>query len=154
MKILLAEDDPTTRLILKKKLEELEHEVMEYKNGKEAWEGLQEGVSPQVAIIDWEMPEMNGIELVERIRTDDRIRSMYLIMLTIRDQNRDVMDCFQIGVDDYLSKPLELRNLKLGLEKGKKIIRSGLDFNDRQDIIMDNIYDFFEGKGRLEKKNP
>jgi len=152
MRILLAEDEPSTRLILKKKLEELEHDVDQYPDGKEAWEALHDNDIPQIAIVDWEMPEMDGIELVNKIRTDENLRSMYIIMLTIRDKNQDVMDCFQIGVDDYLSKPLDVRDLRIGLEKGKKIIRSGLDFNDRQDIIMDNIYDFFDGKGRLEKK--
>ena len=151
MKILLAEDDPPTRLILKKKLEDLEFEVDPYCDGKEAWGALQENDLPQIAIIDWEMPLIDGIELVGKIRTHDKMRSMYIIMLTVRDKNRDVMDSFQFGVDDFLCKPLDLKKLRIGLEKGKRMVRSGMDYDDRQDIIMDNIYEFFEGKGRLEQ---
>jgi DNA-binding response OmpR family regulator len=148
MRIMLAEDDPPTRLILKKKLEQLDFEVEQYSDGEEAWEALQTREIPEIALIDWEMPHMDGIELVNKIRSDDRSRSLYIVMLTIRDQNRDVMDSFQIGVDDFLCKPLDLKELRIGLEKGKKMVRSGKSFDERQDIIMENIYDFFEGKGR------
>jgi DNA-binding response OmpR family regulator len=107
---------------------------------------------PEIAIIDWEMPRMDGIELVNNIRSQRRSRSLYIIMLTIRDKNRDVMDSFQIGVDDFLCKPLDIRELRIRLEKGKKMIRTGKSFDERQDFIMDNFYEFFEGKGRLEVK--
>jgi DNA-binding response OmpR family regulator len=111
-------------------------------------EALQTREIPEIALIDWEMPHMDGIELVNKIRSNDRSRSLYIVMLTIRDQNRDVMDSFQIGVDDFLCKPLDLKELRIGLEKGKKMVRSRKSFDERQDIIMENIYDFFEGKGR------
>jgi DNA-binding response OmpR family regulator len=149
MKILIAEDDPATRIMLEKKLMEMEYTVCSYCNGRDALEALQEEETTDIAIIDWEMPEMNGLELIDLIRADRSLRSMYVIMLTIRDRDRDVMESFQIGVDDYLSKPLNLKELRIGLEKGRRIIRSGMDFDERQDIIMDNIYDFFEGKGRF-----
>ena len=151
MRIMLAEDDPSTRLILKKKLEELEYEVKPYPDGQEAWEALQTQDMPEIAIIDWEMPQMDGIELVNRIRSQERSRSLYVIMLTIRDKNRNVMDSFQIGVDDFMCKPLDLRELRACLAKGKKMVINGTKFDDRQDSIMENIYEFFDGKGRLEK---
>ena len=150
MRILIAEDDPSTRYILQRKLEEMEHDVDSFPDGKEAWNALQNMEMPQIALIDWEMPNMTGIELVERIRSDDRIRSMYIIMLTVRDETRDVLDCFQTGVDYFISKPLDIKELRMGLEHGKRMIRSGLDFDERQDMIMENVYDFFEGKGRFE----
>ena len=150
MKIIVAEDDPTLRHLLEKKLISMEHEIDSFEDGIGAWKSLQSDDAPQIAIIDWEMPNMTGIELVGKIRSDEKLKSMYLIMLTIRDKSRDVMESFQIGVDDFLSKPLDDKALRIGLEKGKKIVRSGMDYNDRQSIIMDNIYDFFEGKGRLD----
>jgi len=151
MKILLAEDDPPTRLILKKKLEELEFEVDLYCDGKEAWDGLKENDLPQIAIIDWEMPNMDGIELVSKIRTNRRMRSLYIIMLTVRDKDRDVMDSFQMGVDDFLSKPLDLKELRIRLDQGMRMVRSGKSYDERQDMIMDNIYDLFDGRGRLDQ---
>lgn len=151
MRILLVEDDPSTRLILNKKLEEMDFEVEPYPDGKEAWEALQGQKTPEIALIDWEMPNMDGIELVNKIRSQESSRSLYIIMLTIRDRNRDVMDSFQIGVDDFLSKPLDLKELRIGLEKGKRVIRSRKGFDDRQDLIMENIYEFFQENGRLEQ---
>lgn len=150
MNIIIAEDDPTLRHLLEKKLISMEYEIDSFEDGEKAWASLQKMESPPIAIIDWEMPHMTGIELVGKIRSNENMRSMYIIMLTIRDKSRDVMESFQIGVDDFLSKPLDDKALRIRLEKGKKIIRSGMDFDDRQSIIMDNIYDFFEGKGRLE----
>jgi DNA-binding response OmpR family regulator len=151
MRIFLAEDDPTTRHLLEKSLDGMDHDVKSFQDGMEAWEALQSEEAPQMAIVDWEMPRLNGIELVDKIRADPDLRSMYIMMLTIRDKNKDVMESFQIGVDDFLSKPLDMKCLRMGLEKGKRIIRSGMDFEERQSIIMDNVYDFFEGEGRLEK---
>ena len=151
MRILLAEDDAATRKILTKKLLEFDFEVESYTDGREAWDALLEQKIPDIAIIDWEMPKMDGIELVNKIRTKGNLRSLYIMMLTIRDKNRDVMDSFQIGVDDFLCKPLDLKELRYGLEKGKKMVRSGMSFDDRQDTIMENIYEFFKGKGRLDE---
>ena len=152
MYIIVAEDDPTLRHLLEKRLTSMEYDIDSFEDGEKAWESLQDSDIPQIAIIDWEMPNMTGIELVGKIRSNSDLRSMYIIMLTIRDKSRDVMESFQIGVDDFLSKPLEDKSLRIGLEKAKKIVRSGMDFDDRQSIIMDNIYDFFEGKGRLEEE--
>ena len=150
MKIVIAEDDPTLRHLLERKLTGMGYDISSHEDGMDAWVALKDQEMPLIAIIDWEMPNMTGIELVGKIRSNDKLTSMYIIMLTIRDKSKDVMESFQIGVDDFLSKPLDDRSLRIGLEKGKKIVRSGMGFQDRQSIIMDNIYDFFEGKGRLE----
>ena len=104
MKVLVADDDKTFRSLVLEILTDAGYEVAAEENGRLAWERLQaEGAD--LAVLDVNMPEMDGFELLGRIRTDDRFRNMPVLMMTIRAFADDQVQGYETGADDYLTKP-------------------------------------------------
>lgn len=104
MKILIADDDLLFRTLVSEVLSDAGYEVSAHENGALAWESLQaEGAD--MAVLDVNMPEMDGVELLGHIRADERFRGMPVIMLTIRSMVDDQVDSYDHGADDYLTKP-------------------------------------------------
>ena len=104
MKILMADDDELFRLLLTEVLEEAGYEVAAHENGRAAWEHLKaEGAD--LAILDVNMPVMDGFELLSRIRSDRELKNMPVLLLTIRSEVPDQVSGYECGADDYLSKP-------------------------------------------------
>jgi diguanylate cyclase (GGDEF)-like protein len=112
VRILVAEDDPTSALILRRSVERLGHECTVRRDGCEAWERYVED-SPDVLITDWMMPGMDGPELVRRIREDGRY--CYVLMLSALDDDQHALAGMSAGADGYLTKPLDAVQLKLAL---------------------------------------
>jgi len=121
MKVLIAEDDKLCRTILNKNLKKWGYEVLTTENGKEAWEVIQKE-NVQIAILDWIMPKVDGVELCEKIRKTDWDKYIYIIMLTIKNQQTDIRKGFAAGVDDYITKPFDTHELKARLQTGTRII--------------------------------
>ena len=121
IKVLIAEDDKLCRTILDKNLRKWGYEVLSTENGKEAWEVIQEE-NIQIAILDWIMPKVDGLELCEKIRKTSLDKYIYIIMLTIKNQQIDIRKGFAAGVDDYITKPFDTHELKARLQTGKRII--------------------------------
>lgn len=115
MHILIAEDDPLSRLLLHKAVERLGHSSVLCNDGLEAWERFQtEAVD--VVISDWMMPELDGLDLCQRIRThEDGVEYTYFVLLTANDDKRDRLRGMEAGADDYLTKPLDPDDLQLRL---------------------------------------
>ena len=104
MKILIADDDLLFRTLVSEVLSDAGYEVSAHENGALAWESLQaEGAD--MAVLDVNMPEMDGVELLGHIRADERFRGMPVIMLTIRSMVDDQVESYDHGADDYLTKP-------------------------------------------------
>lgn len=104
MKILIADDDLLFRTLVSEVLSDAGYEVSAHENGALAWESLQaEGAD--MAVLDVNMPEMDGVELLGHIRADERFRGMPVIMLTIRSMVEDQVNSYDHGADDYLTKP-------------------------------------------------
>lgn len=121
MKILVVEDDYVPRLLVKKALTKIGHEVIEAENGRKAWEMFQE-INPQVVISDWMMPEMNGIELCQHIRALKRKSYTYIILLTSKDTTEDMVSVFDAGADDYIIKPFKPDELRSRIKSGERIL--------------------------------
>jgi len=121
MKILIAEDDYVSRLLLKKSIMALNHEVLEAVDGKIAWELFQEQ-KPDMIITDWMMPEMDGIELCRHIRNSDKESYSYVMLLTAKDKISDLVEVFEAGADDYITKPFKPDELKSRINTGKRIL--------------------------------
>ncbi|MBR1147719.1 diguanylate cyclase domain-containing protein [Bradyrhizobium sp. AUGA SZCCT0431] len=111
MRILVAEDDAGSRRILEAAVTSLGHECVAAIDGEEAWR-LFETVDVDAVISDRMMPEMDGIELCRRIRASGRDTYTYFIFLTGFDKKADVLSGMEAGADDYLSKPLDLNELR------------------------------------------
>ena len=122
MRILIAEDDLTSRRILAVVLKKAGHEVVETTNGLEAWKALQRPDAPSLVILDWIMPEMDGLEVVNRVRGLNREHSAYIIMLTSKSEKADVITGLNAGADDYLIKPFDLGELRARVEVGRRMI--------------------------------
>jgi phosphoserine phosphatase RsbU/P len=122
MRILIAEDDFTSRTVLAGVLKKGGHEVVETVNGAAAWDALQQRDAPQLAILDWTMPEMDGPEVVRRVRALQTDRPPYIIMLTARGEKADIIAGLEAGASDYLAKPFDPGELRARVEVGRRMI--------------------------------
>ena len=112
MKILIAEDEYTTRLMVQVSLENWGYTVISVSDGKEAWEELKKEDAPDIAILDWEMPEIDGAEVCKRVKDLERDNPIYVLMLTARDSQDDILEGFDAGADDYMTKPFNDSELR------------------------------------------
>jgi diguanylate cyclase (GGDEF)-like protein len=122
MRILIAEDDWTSRIALAGVLKKNGYEVITTVNGAEAWEALQQPDSPRLAILDWMMPEMDGLEVVRRVRALPTELPPYLILLTAKDGKSDIVTGLDAGANDYLAKPFDPGELRARVEVGRRMV--------------------------------
>ena len=122
MKILIAEDDITSRSLLKVLLTKRGHEVVATVNGAEAWQAMQLPDAPPLAILDWMMPEMDGLDVCRRVRTLETDRPPYIIMLTTKGEKADIVAGLEAGANDYLPKPYDPGELHARIDVGRRLI--------------------------------
>jgi phosphoserine phosphatase RsbU/P len=122
MRALIAEDDPTSRRLLELLLRKWGHEVTCARDGEEAWAVLSSGHAPRVAILDWMMPGIDGLELCRRARESRGLDFTYIIMLTARTRTEDVVGALEAGADDYVTKPFDHSELKARLRVAERVI--------------------------------
>ena len=122
MKVLIAEDDMTSRLILDSILKKWEFTPVLACNGKEAWDVMQSEDAPRLVILDWQMPEMSGIEVCKKIRENDTSDPPYLIVLTSRDEKKDIVKALDAGANDFISKPYNNEELQARINVGKRMV--------------------------------
>jgi DNA-binding response OmpR family regulator len=118
MRILIADDDDVARLELEAMLTKRSHEVVAAADGPEAWEILQGEDPPRVAVLDWMMSEMDGIEVCRRARQVPRLQSVYLILLTSRGSKEHVIAGLRAGANDYITKPFDHEELHARVQVG------------------------------------
>ena len=122
MKILIAEDDTIPRRLLQATLTKAGHEVVSACDGAEAWQILQNADAPRLAIVDWLMPNMDGVEVCRRVRQRHAGPYTYLILLTSKDRKEDLIAGLEAGADDYLTKPFDPQELQVRLRTGQRIL--------------------------------
>lgn len=122
MKVLIAEDERITRRNLQRQFESWGHEVVAVEDGVAAWDQFQQGEF-EIVVTDWDMPRLDGQELIKRIRGSDRVSYAYLIMLTGRSEKTDLVSGMEAGADDFLAKPFDKNELRVRLSAGERIIR-------------------------------
>jgi sigma-B regulation protein RsbU (phosphoserine phosphatase) len=121
MKILIAEDDQTSRRVLQAVLSKWDYQVVESQNGLEAWDVLQADQTMQMAIFDWMMPEMDGLELTRRIRASETLSGMYIILLTAKGRTEDIVAGLEAGANDYVAKPFNREELMARVGVGRRV---------------------------------
>ena len=123
MKVLAVEDDPMSLAILRRSLERLGHDVIEARDGEEAWLAwLSE--KPRVTVCDWQMPKLDGLKLCKRFRAQQGNDYVYFILLTATGatvSNRRV--AAEAGVDDFLTKPIDMSKLWMRLRVAERILK-------------------------------
>src|SRR4051794_36862391 len=105
MKILLAEDDAPSRQALESLLQGWGYEVVAVGDGAAAWQVLQQDAAPRMALLDWLMPALDGLEVCRKVRTTPDLAPPYLILLSGKNSRQDVLTGLQGGADDFVTKP-------------------------------------------------
>ena len=126
MRILIAEDDLTSRNMLAGMLLKYGHEVVVAVNGVEAWDAIHQSDVPDMVILDWMMPELDGPEVLRRIRTLQTDRPPYVIMLTAKGEKSAIIAGLEAGANDYLAKPFNPGELLARVEVGERVVEMQL----------------------------
>ena len=122
MRILVAEDNPVFQSMLKNMLAKWGYEVVLAGNGQDAWKILQETPAPSLAILDWMMPGLDGVEVCRRVREAAQERYIYVLLLTAKTEQKDLVEGMDAGADDYLTKPFNTHELRVRLRAGRRIL--------------------------------
>jgi diguanylate cyclase (GGDEF)-like protein len=122
MKILIADDDPVSRRLLEKTLLRAGYDVLAVPNGMAAAEQLCKPDGPRLALLDWEMPELDGPAVCREVRKKKDQGYVYMILLTAKGLKTDIVTGLGSGADDYLTKPFDSGELKARLRTGQRIL--------------------------------
>jgi diguanylate cyclase (GGDEF)-like protein len=123
MRILIADDDPVSRLLMQRTLQKFGYEVLLAENGRTAAEILSRSDGPRLALIDWMMPQLDGPGLCRELRARQGESSyVYIVLLTSRHGSEDVVAGLEAGADDYLTKPCHPAELRARLHTGRRIL--------------------------------
>ncbi|MCR4715441.1 MAG: response regulator, partial [Treponemataceae bacterium] len=121
MKVLLADDDNTMRLYFSRYLAKRNYEVKACASGEEAWSELQKNYYPLV-MLDWNMPGMTGAEVCERLKGQKSADYQYIILITSRSDENDIVEGLNKGADDYITKPVIAAELEARLNAAERVI--------------------------------
>lgn len=146
MKILIAEDNAFSRTLLKKTLAKAGYEVITAENGETAWNVLQQNDPPRLALIDWMMPGLSGVELCRQIRAVPSAFPLYVILLTAKTGKEDVLEGFAAGADDFIKKPFDSGELLARIQVGRRLVEQHALLHCLIDSIPDPIY-FKDNRG-------
>ncbi len=146
MKILIADDDVTSRLVLSGVLRKHGHEVVETINGLDAWDAMKRPDAPKLAILDWVMPGLSGVDVCRRARTIETSQPPYIILLTSLDQKADVVTGLEAGADDYLAKPFDPGELLARVDVGRRLVELQAKLDEaREALVHEAMHDPLTG---------
>ena len=119
----MAEDDASSRFRLEAALRAWGYTVTSVTNGRQAIIALAKPDGPSLAVLDWSMPEADGLEVCRTLRSDPDRRYVYAILLTSHDRDEDVIAGFDAGADDYVTKPFNTKELRARVRSGARIVQ-------------------------------
>jgi two-component system cell cycle response regulator len=137
MRVLVAEDNPVFQSMLKMMLTKWGYQAMIARNGTEAWHVLESEGAPRLAVLDWMMPGMDGVEICRRIRSANRVPYLYILLLTARTESQDLIEGMDAGADDYLTKPFNAHELRVRLLAGRRILDLQEELLKTQEALRD-----------------
>lgn len=129
MKILIAEDDYTSQIILTAILNNWGYDLIVVGDGKQAWEILQKEDAPKLVILDWNMPEMDGLEVCRKVRQHIVDNPPYVILLTAKGDKCNIVEGLDAGANDYITKPYDTEELRARVRVGQRMITLQDDLN-------------------------
>ncbi len=119
---LVADDDPIFRRVVVSWMEKWDYKVVSVENGNDAWEILKSDDAPQMVIIDWMMPGMDGVEICRNLRAQEQGRYHYVLIITAKDHTQDIVAGLDAGANDYLTKPFNVDELRARVRAGKRML--------------------------------
>lgn len=118
MKVLVVDDSPTMRRIVVQMLKRLGYnDITEADHGKDALERMQAAGDFELLLTDWNMPIMNGLELVQAVRADPQFAGLPILMVTTRNMKQDIVAAMRAGVNNYVTKPFDPKTIKEKIDK-------------------------------------
>jgi len=130
--VLVAEDDRIARRTVVSALTRGGNHVVEAEDGRQAWELLQDPHAPRLAILDWMMPGVDGIQLCRDLKAPQHGRTLYLILVTSKSERQDVVQGLGAGADDYIVKPFDAEELRARVRVGFRVL-------DLQEKLADRV---------------
>lgn len=130
MKVLVADDRPTTRFVLKKKLKEWGYDVVEAADGGNAWRILNEDDPPRIAILDWIMPGLDGVAICRKLQERENGSFVYTILLTSKSQKEDLIYALENGAHNFQSKPISPEELRGHVNVGRHLVEADDQLNE------------------------
>src|ERR1700691_5715528 len=121
-RVLIAEDDPVSCQLLKTLLIKWDYDVAVVTDGIAALKILEAEDTPRLAVLDWMMPGMEGVQICQRVREHRNRPYVYVLLLTARSEKRDLLRGLELGADDYLTKPFDSEELRARLLVGERIL--------------------------------
>ena len=139
LKTLVADDVAAIRDLLARMLEKWGYQVQVAEDGQQALEILRGPDPPQIAIVDWMMPKVEGIDLCRQIRQNPGPRLQYMIILTGRDSKEDVAAALDAGADDYITKPFSDLELRARIQAGERIVKLSNELSQRFEDLQRSL---------------
>jgi len=139
MNILVVEESQEALDLLSNRLKEWGHNLYTAKDGTDAWDMLK-SIPVDIVVSDWIMSERDGLELCRRIRSTDFKRYIYIILSTTRDIEEEIVEGLEAGADDYITKPINIEELKARIEIGIRTVNLERELKRRYDEIKKNYY--------------
>jgi len=131
MRALVADDDRPTTVIVENALRVWGLEVDVVHDGAAAWQRMNAIDPPAIAVLDWTMPHLDGLDLCRRVRETWRLASMYILLLTAHDRRNDLLTGLEAGADDYMTKPVDLEELRVRIQVGRRVASLQRDLSRR-----------------------
>ena len=131
LQVLVADDEPISRTVVGAMLRKAGYPVVYAPDGEEAWRMLETDAPPSLALLDWEMPGLQGPEVVERLRARPAQSPTYVILLTSRDSSADIVQGLRAGADDYVTKPANEDELIARVNVGARVVQLQTALADR-----------------------
>ena len=135
MRILVAEDDLTSRSILTTILSQWGHDPIAVSDGNAAWEVLQDPRAPKLALLDWEMPELSGPDVCRRVRQMETSDPPYIIILTSKGEKGDLVRGLEAGANDYVVKPYDRDELRARISAAQRMVELQSELNKARDAL-------------------
>ncbi|MBU0519562.1 response regulator transcription factor [bacterium] len=144
MKILIAEDEAVSRRLLEATLKKLGYDVITTTDGREALQELSKDDAPKLAIIDWMMPNLDGLEVCMELNKRKDPEPVYVILLTARGSKEDIVTGLNSGADDYITKPFNREELLARVNVGQRIV-------DLQRSLSQRVYELEEALNEVKQ---
>lgn len=138
-KVIISDDDAMQRRILDHSLSGWGFEVTITSNGREALQALRDESEPCIAILDWMMPEVSGIDVCRVISEEEPDKILHLIILTSKQEKSDTVEALEAGADDYIIKPFDNDELRARVNVGSRIIELQSALDDRVKELQDKV---------------
>jgi two-component system cell cycle response regulator len=146
MKVLVAEDDPMSARLVSKVLSDDGYEVVLATDGLDAVRMMEQPDAPQLVILDWMMPGIDGIEVCRAIRARPGGAYVYVVLVTARTVREDMVEAFGAGADDFVAKPFDVRELKARVRAGRRVLElQAANLRATQQLMVQLLHDPLTG---------